>query len=199
VKRLGIPDRQLFMTPTTPPRNGRHRRVTVVRVLSLLLQALLAGITFRQIHAVQTGAEPTALHLAGATVSMMIAILHGVMGLPGMLKAALGSIAYRVAVVFTGAAIALISATFLMVFFLPAAGASPFGFFVPRAGSFDVSLEGGLGTLIAFGAVLLMTIGYSYGAGLLSVLLVSRSDEKLQQHWMFKDLDKQSDWDLPEV
>lgn len=130
---------------------------------------------------------------------MVIAILHGVMGLPGMLKAALGSIGYRVAFVFSGAAIALVSVAFLLVFILPAAGILPVGFFVPWRSTFEVDLKGGVSTLIAFGAAILMTVGYIYGAGLLSVLLVFRSDEKLMQHWMFKDLDKQSDWDLPEL
>jgi len=128
---------------------------------------------------------------------MMIAILHGVMGLPGMLKAALGSIPYRVVLVFSGVAIALVSTTFLLVFILPSARVLPFGFFLPRGSTFDLSLRGGLGTLVAFGAAILMTLGYSYGAGLLSVLLVFRSEEKLMQHWLFKDIDKQSDWDLP--
>jgi len=128
---------------------------------------------------------------------MLFAILHGVMGLPGMLKAALGSIAYRVVLVFSGLAIALVSATFLLVFILPAASVLPLGFFRPAGSSFVGSFKGGLGTLMAFGAAILMTLGYTYGAGLVSVLLVFRSDEKLMQHWMFKDLDKQSDWDLP--
>lgn len=129
---------------------------------------------------------------------MILAILHGVMGLPGMLKAALGSIGYRVALVFIGAAIAVVSTTFLLAFILPAAGILPSGFFVLRGSTVVVSLKSGLVTLMAFGAMILMTAGYSYGAGLLSVLLVCRSDEKLLKHWMFKDVDKASDWDLPE-
>jgi hypothetical protein len=145
------------------------------------------------------GAELAELHLIGAVFSMIFAILHGVMGLPGMLKAALGSITYRVVLVLSGVAIALVSATFLVVFILPAARVLPLGFFRPSGSTFVGSFKGGLGTLMAFGAAIFMTLGYTYGAGLLGVLLVFRSDEKLIQHWLFKDLDKQSDWDLPEL
>jgi hypothetical protein len=192
------PLQSILIIATTNPRKGRDRRVTVGRLFALLFQVFLAWFTFRRIYAIRTGSELAEIHLVVALFSMIIAILHGAMGLPGMLKAALGSIAYRVALVFSGAAIALVSATFLLVFILPAAHVLPFGLLVPRGSTFVVSLKGGWSTLLAFGAAILMTVGYSYGAGLLSVLLVFRSDEKLMQHWLFKDVDKPSDWNLPE-
>lgn len=183
------------MTPSSP-RSGPDRRVTVGRVFSLLLQVFLAWFTVGRLHAILTGDSGAELQLLGAILSMVVAIVHGAMGLPGMLKAALGSLLYRVAMILSGLGIVLVSAAFLLVFVLPAAGVLPAGFLMPVGNTVEVSLRGGLATLAAFGAAILMTLGYIYGAGLISVLLVCRSNEKLREHWLFKDLDRQSDWDF---
>jgi len=155
----------------------------------LLFQILLAALTLKFLLVGLSDSIWADYVLLVAVFTMVLAVAHGMNYLPGIAKAALGSIPYRIAFIFASAFIALVSTGFLAIFTLTATLLLPSGFIIGTWMA-RFSLTSGIDNLIGSVLAVAMFAGYAYVAGTLSILMLLGPDQRIVNHWILKGMDQ---------